>query len=173
MVYTGVYPDDPKDYMALEKNIYKLAITDPAVTIVKESSSALGNGFRCGFLGLLHMDVFKQRLDDEFNLSAFLTTPSVPYRAKLKKHLGGDIVDIENAATAPHVVDVAYYEEPIVEATILIPKEFLKEVQALCYDKMGDLEDMIIIEDKKYKLKFTFPLAEIITDFFDKLKSIT
>lgn len=84
MVFAGLYPDDPEDYAQLDKNIYRLALTDPAVSIVKESSSALGNGFRCGFLGLLHMDVFKQRLDDEYGLDCFLTTPSVPYRAKLK-----------------------------------------------------------------------------------------
>lgn len=84
MVFAGLYPDDPEDYMQLEKNIYKLALTDPAVHIYKESSAALGNGFRCGFLGLLHMDVFKQRLDDEYNINCFLTTPSVPYRVKLR-----------------------------------------------------------------------------------------
>lgn len=84
MVYAGIYPDNPEDYNQLEKNIYKLALSDPAVTIEKESSAALGNGFRCGYLGLLHMDVFKQRLDDEFQVSTFLTTPSVPYRVNLK-----------------------------------------------------------------------------------------
>ncbi|KRX01466.1 Ribosomal protein S5 domain 2-type fold [Pseudocohnilembus persalinus] len=173
MVYTGVYPDDPEEYRKLEDCIYKLAITDPAVTIQKESSAALGNGFRCGFLGLLHMDVFKQRLDDEYQISAFLTTPNVPYRALMKKHAGGKLIEIENAAQAPAVPDVVEFQEPIVEATLMFPKEYIKEMQHLCFEKRGQQVEMKMIENKKYKVKFIFPLAEIITDFFDKLKSIT
>ena len=98
LVFCGVYPEDPEEYNDLEKSIYKLALTDPAVVIHKESSAALGNGFRCGFLGVLHMDVFNQRLSDEYDMSTILTTPNVPYRAVLRN---GTTVEIENALMSP------------------------------------------------------------------------
>lgn len=98
MIFAGIYPEDPNDFLELEKAIHKLQLTDPAVSIIRESSAALGNGFRCGFLGLLHMDVFKQRLDDEYELSTILTMPSVPYKCKLRN---GKIKVVENAIEAP------------------------------------------------------------------------
>ncbi|EAS02961.2 translation factor GUF1 (macronuclear) [Tetrahymena thermophila SB210] len=171
MVFAGLYPDDPEDYMQLEKSIYKLALTDPAVHIYKESSAALGNGFRCGFLGLLHMDVFKQRLDDEYNLDCFLTTPSVPYRAKLRN--SQKILEVENALMAPDDGLVEHYEEPLAEATILCPKEYVSAVMNLADERRGEQKEINIVDEKRFKLKYTFPLSEIITDFFDKLKSAT
>ncbi|EGR29841.1 hypothetical protein IMG5_147700 [Ichthyophthirius multifiliis] len=160
MVFAGLYPDDPDDYPNLQKSIHKLALTDPAVSIYKESSAALGPGFRCGFLGLLHMDVFKQRLDDEYGLGCFLTTPNVPYRAKLK---GQDkIIEIENALMAPEEVNVEYYEEPIVEATIICPKEYIQEVLNFCSERRGIQKEIHLIDDKRQKIKFEFPLIILL-----------
>lgn len=114
MVYAGIYPLDPDEFSALEKkycsklfSIYKLVLTDPAVTVTRESSSSLGNGFRCGFLGILHMDVFKQRLDDEYDIEAIVTSPSVPYRCKLRAT--GKVITIDTANQAPDKGDVLYY----------------------------------------------------------------
>jgi len=120
LVFCGIYPEDPEEYVELEKSIYKLALTDPAVVIHKESSAALGNGFRCGFLGILHMDVFNERLDEEYDIGTIVTTPNVPYRAVLRT---GEIVEIENALMAPDPGLVKRYEEPIAEATIMCPRE--------------------------------------------------
>jgi len=170
MIYSGIYPEDPNEYGDLERAIQKLALTDPAVSISRESSAALGNGFRCGFLGLLHMDVFKQRLDDEYNISAILTLPNVAYRCKLKN---GEIKEIENALYAPDPADVAYYEEPIAEATLIIPKDCYADMTNVCVERRGEQIDLKVLDGQKYMLKYHFPMSEIISDFFDKLKSVT
>ena len=112
----------------------KLILTDPAVTFTRESNATLGNGFRCGFLGMLHMDVFRQRLDDEYNIDSILTSPAVPYKCKLKN---GKMLEIESALDAPPKSEVDYFEEPIVTATIVLPNEYLAEVKVLCENKRG------------------------------------
>ena len=170
MIFAGIYPENPVDYMELEKSIYKLALTDPAVSIYRESSAALGNGFRCGFLGLLHMDVFKQRLDEEYSISSIITFPSVPYKAKLKD---GRTVEIENALMAPDPSLVAHFEEPICEATLIVPKDSLSEILNLANDRRGEQIQMVSIDENKYLLRYLFPLSEVIQDFFDKIKSLT
>lgn len=129
LVFCGIYPEDPQDYTELQKSIYKLALTDPAVVISKESSSALGNGFRCGFLGVLHMDVFRQRLEQEYDLSAILTSPSVPYKAVLRN---GKEIMVENAIMAPPSEQVLHYEQPMARATIMSPKEYRSDIYQLC-----------------------------------------
>jgi len=170
MIYSGIYPEDPNDYAELEKAIQKLVLTDPAVSFARESSAALGNGFRCGFLGLLHMDVFKQRLDDEYNISAMLTLPNVSYRCKLRT---GEIVEVENALQAPDPANVSYYEEPMAEATLIIPKASFSEITNLCIDRRGEQLDLKVLDGQKYLLRYLFPMSEVISDFFDKLKSLT
>lgn len=144
LVFCGIYPEDPEDYQELQKSIHKLALTDPAVQIAKESSSALGNGFRCGFLGVLHMDVFNQRLDDEYQISTILTTPSVPYRAKLKN---GKLIEIQNALLAPDAADVAYYEEPMAKAILMCPPEYFENLYELCNNRRGELQSREIINN--------------------------
>lgn len=170
MVYAGIYPEDLNDYIDLEKSIYKLALTDPSVSIVRESSAALGSGFRCGFLGILHMDVFKQRLDDEYGISTIVTSPSVQYRCKLKD---GKEADIENALTAPEAEFVNYYEEPIADVKIICPKDSLSNIIKLCEDRRGTNSNISNLDENKMLVRYEIPLAEIITDFFDKVKSLS
>lgn len=117
------------------------------------------------------MDVFKQRLDDDFELETFYTTPQVKYQAILKKD--NEILEIENASEIPDNIEILYFKEPVVEANILIPVNYLKEVLHLCYEKRGEQQEMSLIDNKKYKLRFIIPLSELITDFFDKLKCVT
>jgi elongation factor 4 len=170
MVYAGIYPEDVNDYIDLEKSIYKLALTDPSVAIFRESSAALGSGFRCGFLGILHMDVFKQRLDDEYGISTIVTSPSVQYRCKLKD---GKEIEIENALMAPEAELVNYYEEPIASVRIITPKESLSNIIKLCEDRRGTNSSIGNLDENKVVIKYEIPLAEIITDFFDKVKSLS
>ena len=170
MVFAGIYPEDPTQYVALEKSIYKLALTDPSVAIFRESSAALGNGFRCGFLGILHMDVFKQRLDDEYKISTIVTTPSVKYKCKLKNK---QVIEVENALMAPEPGDVIHYEEPIAEVIVITPKEALSSIMNLCLDRRATNQQISSFDEKKHLIKCDMPLSEIITDFFDKIKSLS
>ena len=171
MVFAGIYPEDVSDYMNLEKSIYKLALTDPSVSIMKESSAALGNGFHCGFLGILHMDVFKQRLEDEYKMSIILTSPSVKYRCRLRN--SKKYIEVENALSAPDPGQVMYYEEPIAEVMIITPKAALSNILNLCLDRRGFNQQISSFDENKFMIKCEMPLAEIITDFFDKIKSLS
>lgn len=135
MVFAGIYPENPADYTELNKAIYKLQLEDPSVTIEKESSAALGNGFRCGFLGVLHMDVYKQRLDDEYEISIILTAPSVKYKCKLRN---GETIEVENALNAPDPSLVKHYEEPICDVTIFTPQESVTQILNLCEMRRGE-----------------------------------
>ncbi|CAD8165063.1 unnamed protein product [Paramecium octaurelia] len=169
LVYCGIYPEDPDDYAELNKSIFKLALTDPAVIIQKESSAALGNGYRCGFLGVLHMDVFRERLENEYNLSVLLTSPSVPYKAILRN---GKEVMVENAIMAPDAAVIKHYEQPMAIATIMCPEEYSATIFQLCDARNGRLVDQEKY-DKQDRYTFKFPLNEIIQDLFDKIKSAT
>ena len=171
MVYAGIYPEAVDDYNILEKSIYKLALTDPSVTIVRESSAALGNGFRCGFLGILHMDVFKQRLIDEYKISIILTSPSVKYKCCLK--ITKKIVEIENALTAPEPGTILYYEEPIADVMIITPTSSLSNILNLCLERRGFNQQISSFDANKHLIKCEMPMAEIITDFFDIIKSLS
>ncbi len=168
MVFAGIYPVDSSDYPELRDAIEKLTLNDPSVHVEKEASEALGFGFRCGFLGLLHMDVFQQRLSQEYNVSIIATSPTVPFRVQLTD--GGEVV-VDNPSKFPEGTKVDSILEPLTEATIITPKEYMGAIMKLCQDRRGVQIDMTYLDEERLVLKYTLPLTEIIIDFYDKLKS--
>jgi len=168
MVYAGIYPTDPSDYEDLLGDIEKLTLNDASVHVEKESSDALGLGFRCGFLGMLHMDVFKQRLEQEYNISILTTAPTVPYKIRLTNDK--EII-VDNPAKFPEVTKITGIYEPVVEATIITPKEYLGNLLHLCEERRGIQKDLTYLDEGRTLLKYQLPLNEIITDFYDNLKS--
>lgn len=156
----------------------KLILNDSAVTITPDSSPALGQGWRLGFLGLLHMDVFCQRLTQEHEIDSIITAPSVTYKLKLKnpkviKEHGTDVVYISNPVMFPSALDVDEYFEPIVLGTIITPKQYLNEIAELCADRRGVTHETTDIDDSRVMLTYTLPLCEIVLDFYDRLKSLS
>jgi len=170
MVFAGIYPVDTSDFELVRDAIEKLTLNDPSVHVEKESSVALGLGFRCGFLGLLHMDVFKQRLEQEYGVEIIVTSPSVPYRVVMTD---GDIEMIENPSKFPDTVKILEVQEPMINATIITPKEYLGNLLKLCQDRRGIQTEMTYLDENRLVLKYKMPLNEIITDFYDKLKSVS
>ena len=170
MVFAGIYPVDTSDYEELRDAIEKLTLNDPSVHVEKESSAALGLGFRCGFLGLLHMDVFKQRLEQEYALTIIATAPTVLYRVKLTS---GDVINIEKPSDFPDKVKIDSVLEPIITATIITPKEYLGNILKLCQDRRGEQTDMTYLDEHRIILKYKMPLNEVIIDFYDKLKTFS
>lgn len=178
MVFAGVYPMDQSQHNFLRSAIEKLTLNDSAVTVVIDSSPALGQGWRLGFLGLLHLEVFSQRLEQEYGASAILTTPSVTYKVVIQgeKNIavyGESELYISNPAHFPKKEIVAEMYEPVVKATLITPDVYLGEVLSLCMERRGQQESALNIDNSRILLKFVFPLSEIIVDFHDKLKSIT
>lgn len=171
VVFAGIYPLDASEFEMLRDAIDKLTLNDASVTIEKTSSPALGLGFRCGFLGLLHMDVFKQRLEQEYNVSAIATAPSVLYKVKLKHT--GEIVDVETPSDFPDAGKIEEIYEPIIRATIIVPKKYLGNIITLCEEKRGVQLDMKFMDEDRIILKYKLPLTEVATDFYDKLKSLS
>lgn len=170
MVFAGIYPVENVDFDLLRDAIEKLTLNDASVTVEKKSSPALGLGFRCGFLGLLHMDVFKQRIEQEYNLSVIVTAPSVLYKVRLKK---GDLLDIESPSDFPEQNMIEEVLEPMINATIISPKEFLGNMIKLCEDKRGIQQDLTYLDEQRIILKYKLPLNEVATDFYDQLKSLS
>ncbi|MBD3231483.1 elongation factor 4 [Candidatus Dependentiae bacterium] len=170
MVFAGIYTVDTADYEDLRTAIEKLTLNDPSVHVEKESSTALGLGFRCGFLGLLHMDVFKQRLEQEYGLTIIATAPTVLYRIMLTS--GKEIV-IEKPSDFPEQIQINKVLEPMVNATIIVPKEYLGSILQLCEQRRGEQKDISYIDEDRIVLKYKMPLNEIIIDFYDKLKSLS
>jgi elongation factor 4 len=170
MVFAGIYPIDTSDFDHVRDAIEKLTLNDPSVHVEKESSAALGLGFRCGFLGLLHMDVFKQRLEQEYDASIIVTSPTVLYKVRLTN---GEEVDIENPSKFPDEVKIGEVFEPIVNATVITPKEYLGTIMTLCQERRGEQKEMHYIDESRIVLRYRLPLNEIITDFYDKLKSLS
>ena len=170
MVYCGLYPMDGADYENLKVALEKLKLNDAALEFEPETSNALGSGFRCGFLGLLHLEIIEERLDREFDLSLITTAPSVIY--KVYKN-DGSVEEIYNPSELPETTKISYMEEPYVEASILVPKDYVGNVMTLCQDRRGIYEDMTYLDDTRVTLKYELPLNEIIYDFFDTLKSKT
>lgn len=170
MVFAGIYPVDASEYDQLRDSIEKLTLNDASVHVEKESSAALGFGFRCGFLGLLHMDVFKQRLEQEYNMTIIATSPTVSYKILLTS--GGEVL-IDNPANFPETTKINDILEPIINATIITPKEYLGSVLALCQEKRGQQTDMTYLDENRIILKYKLPLNEIVTDFYDRLKSLS
>ncbi|HEV2916911.1 MAG TPA: translation elongation factor 4 [Candidatus Babeliales bacterium] len=171
VVFAGIYPVDSEDFEQLAEAIEKLTLNDASVSVEKKSSAALGLGFRCGFLGLLHMDVFKQRLEQEYGLSVIATAPSVLFKIKLKHQ--ADLVSIENPSDFPDAGNIEEIYEPVINATIIVPSEYLGGILTLCEDRRGVQQDMNFIDPKRVMLKYLLPLNEIATDFYDQLKSLS
>ncbi|MBM3894773.1 elongation factor 4, partial [Candidatus Dependentiae bacterium] len=170
MVFAGIYPVDTTDFQILKESIEKLCLNDPSISVEKETSAALGFGFRCGFLGLLHMDVFKQRLEQEYDMSIITTAPTVLYKITLQN---GEMLDIENPADFPDPSSIETIEEPIINASIMTPKEYLGGIMTLAQERRGTQKDMTYLDEERIILHYKLPLAEIVTDFYDTLKSIT
>lgn len=170
MVYCGLYPVDSDDYLNLKDALEKLSLNDSSLQFVAETSQALGFGFRCGFLGLLHMDVVQERLEREYDLNLVLTAPSVIYKINLTN---GNVIYLDNPSKLPDMTTVSSIEEPYVKALIMSPKEYVGPIMELCQEKRGIYLDMEYFDDTRITLTYEIPLSEIIFNFFDKLKSCT
>ena len=170
MVYCGLYPVDGSDYENLKVALEKLQLNDAALEYEQETSAALGFGFRCGFLGLLHLEIIEERLDREFDLGLITTAPSVIYKVHKTT---GEILDIYNPTDLPTPQEISYIEEPFVEARIYLPKEYVGNVMDICQKRRGIYKDMQYLDESRVTLIYEMPLNEIIYDFFDNLKSKT
>lgn len=170
MVFSGLYPVDSSDYDALRDAVEKLRLNDASFTYEKESSLALGFGFRCGFLGLLHMEIVQERLEREFELDLITTTPTVEYRVVT---LDGESLLVDNPALLPPVQEIEHIEEPYIVATIHVPTEFLGNVLQLCQDRRGIQREIKYLGQNRAMLSYELPLNEIVIDFHDRLKSVT
>ena len=170
MVFCGIYPADGAKYNDLNDALLKLQLNDASLIFEPETSVALGFGFRCGFLGLLHMEIIQERLEREYNLDLVTTAPSVVYKV-IKTN--GETLNIDNPTNLPPAGEIEYMEEPIVAADIMVPKEYVGSIMELCQDRRGTYKDMKYIDADRVSLHYTLPLNEIIYDFFDALKSRT
>ena len=170
MVYCGLYPVDGSEYENLKIALEKLKLNDAALEYEPETSAALGFGFRCGFLGLLHLEIIEERLDREFDLGLITTAPSVIYKVHKTT---GEILDVYNPADLPPQTEISYMEEPIVTADIITPKEYIGNIMDICQNRRGIFIDMKYLDDNRVALIYEMPLNEIIYDFFDSLKSRT
>ena len=170
MVFCGLYPVDGAKYGDLRDALEKLRLNDAALSFEAETSAALGFGFRCGFLGLLHYEVIQERLEREFNLDLISTAPSVIYKVH---KLDGTVINMDNPTNMPDPSEIEYIEEPMVKATIMLPKEYVGNIMEVCQDRRGEYKDMTYMDDVRVMLHYRMPLNEIIYDFFDTLKSRT
>ena len=170
MVFAGVYPIDPSDYENLRTSLEKLQLNDASLTFMPESSVALGFGFRCGFLGLLHMEIVQERLDREFNMDVITTVPNVSYMV-YDKH--GNAKEVHNPSGLPEQTLIEHIEEPYIRATIITDAHYIGPIMQLCLDKRGELLKQEYVSGNRVELHFMIPLGEIVIDFYDKLKSIS
>lgn len=170
MVFAGVYPIDPNDYENLRTSLEKLQLNDASLSFSPESSVALGFGFRCGFLGLLHMEIVQERLDREFNMEVITTVPNVSYMV-YDKH--GDAKEVHNPSGLPEATMIEHIEEPYIRATIITDANYIGPIMTLCLEKRGELVKQEFISGNRVELHFMIPLGEIVIDFYDKLKSIS
>ncbi len=168
MVYCGLYPIDSSKYNDLRDALDKLQLNDASLHYEAETSQALGFGFRCGFLGLLHMDVIQERIEREYHIDLIATAPSVVYHAYLTN---GEMISIDNPSMLPEVQKIDHIEEPFVKASIMTPSEYVGSIMELCQKKRGNYKDMVYIDDIRMNIIYELPLGEIVYDFFDKLKS--
>ncbi len=170
MVFAGIYPVDADEYEDLRNSIEKLQLNDASLSFVPESSAALGFGFRCGFLGLLHMEIIQERLDREFDMEVITTVPNVSYKVYTTK---GEEVDVHNPSGLPPVTNIDRIEEPYIVAQIITLSEYVGSIMNLCIDKRGVLKNQVYLTRDRVEITFEMPLSEIVFDFYDKLKSIS
>ncbi len=170
MVFAGVYPIDPTEYENLRSSLEKLQLNDASLTFMPESSQALGFGFRCGFLGLLHMEIIQERLDREFNMEVITTVPNVSYKVYTKQ---GEELEVHNPSGLPDPTEIDHIDEPYIKASIITSSDYIGPIIRLCLDKRGELIDQQYISGNRVELHFLLPLGEIVIDFYDKLKSIS
>jgi len=170
MVFSGIYPLETSEYNDLRDALEKLKINDASLEFTPETSKALGFGFRCGFLGLLHMDIIKERIEREFGINIIITSPSVIYKVTLTN---GDIEEIDNPSKMPEKVKIAKIEEPYIKTSIFVPTEYIGQIMELCENKRGNFVNMDYINKTRVNIHYELPLSEIMYDFFDKLKSAT
>ena len=170
MVFAGVYPIDPNDYESLRASLEKLQLNDASLTFLPESSVALGFGFRCGFLGLLHMEIIQERLDREFNMDVITTVPNVSYMV-YDKH--GEGKEVHNPSGLPEQTLIEHIEEPYIKASIITASNYIGPIMKLCLEKRGELIKQEYVSGNRVELHFMLPLGEIVIDFYDKLKSIS
>lgn len=170
MVFAGIFPVDSVEYEELKDALYKLVLNDAALTFEPESSQALGFGFRCGFLGLLHMEIVQERLEREFNLTLITTAPTVIYEAYLKS---GEKIRIDNPAKMPDPTRVERLEEPYIRASIHTPNEYVGALMTLCVDRRGEQIALNYVSDRHVVIEYLLPMAEVVMDFFDRLKTIS
>ena len=170
MVFAGVYPIDPNDYENLRASLEKLQLNDASLTFQPESSQALGFGFRCGFLGLLHMEIVQERLDREFNMDVITTVPNVSYMVYDKQ---GNEKEVHNPSGLPDQTMIDHIEEPFIKASIITSSDYIGSIMTLCLDKRGELVSQNYVSGNRLELIFMIPLGEIVIDFYDKLKSIS
>ena len=170
MVFAGLYPVDADDYEDLRISIEKLQLNDASLSFIPESSAALGFGFRCGFLGLLHMEIIQERLDREFDMDVITTVPNVSFKAYTTR---GEVIDVHNPSGLPPVNHLERIEEPYIIAQVITLSEYVGSIMKLCIDKRGILKNQVYLTRDRVELTFEMPLAEIVFDFYDKLKSIS
>jgi GTP-binding protein LepA len=170
MVFAGIYPVDTEDYEELREAMGKLQLNDSSLTFEPESSAALGFGFRCGFLGMLHMEIIQERLEREFNMNVITTVPNVSYNAFTKK---GEKLIVNNPSDLPEPNHLEYVEEPYINAQIITKSEFTGSVMTLCMEKRGILKNQVYLTQDRVELSFELPLGEIVFDFYDRLKTIS
>ena len=170
MVFAGVYPIDNEDFENLRASLEKLQLNDASLTFQPESSAALGFGFRCGFLGLLHMEIIQERLDREFNMDVITTVPNVSYMVYDKQ---GEVKEVHNPSGLPDATMIDHIEEPFIKASIITSSQFIGPIMKLCLDKRGELVSQNYVSGNRLELVFMIPLGEIVIDFYDKLKSIS
>ena len=168
MVFSGLFPIDGDDFEDLRDSLEKLKLNDASITYTPESSGALGFGFRCGFLGLLHMEIVKERLEREFGLALIATAPSVVYRVH---RTDGTVEEIDNPAGLPENQRIDYVEEPFFKVSLITPKEYTGTLMELCQTRRGELDKIEYLSPERVELHYTMPLAEVVVDFFDQLKS--
>ena len=170
MVFAGIYPVDADDYEELRDSLEKLQLNDASLSFEPESSAALGFGFRCGFLGLLHMEIIQERLDREFDMDVITTVPNVSYKVYTTK---GEEIEVHNPSGLPPSTQIDHIEEPYITANIISRSEYVGAIMTLCIEKRGTLKNQVYLTTDRIELTVELPLGEIVFDFYDKLKSIS
>jgi len=172
MVFAGIYPVDTEDYEELRTSMEKLQLNDASLVFEPESSAALGFGFRCGFLGMLHLEIIQERLEREFDMTVITTVPNVSYHAFTNKH-PDTIILVNNPSDLPDPSGMNRVEEPFIKATIITKADFVGPVMSLCIEKRGQITNQTYLTTERVELTFDMPLAEIVFDFYDRLKTVS